>query len=169
MRTPSTHAGYNESWSDSLRRFVRPNEAYLKHHLWNCGAVGGARGAFLAALANALADDARALGRNPNVQEAGLDMLVWNEVDLAARGITAADHGLPARASQPADQRLRPWAQVRKCPGACRLGFINATAGKYWFTHKPPSSWLALSDVVAVPGAEDPESTPIKRLPRYRV
>ena len=41
-----------------------------------------------------------------------------------------------------------PWAQVRggQCPRECRHGFLNATRGRYYFTHKPPASWMALYD-----------------------
>ena len=138
-------AGFNESWSASLRRFVGRSEAYLKHHLWNCGAVGGARASFLSALSNVTGMMRAHWARHPHVEEAGLDMLVWNE--LAISRLEANEPPITGYPLGPANLPINafgPWAQVRKCPGACRLGFINATKGKYWFTHKPPSSWLGV-------------------------
>ena len=142
--------GYNASWSDALRRFLKPSEPLLKHHLWNCGAVGGARGAFLAALGNATSMMRAHWERFPHVQEAGLDMLVWNEIAIS-RTLEAKKPPITGYPLGPANVPVNafgPWAHVPRavgrCPGECRLGFINATAGRYWFTHKPPtkSPWL---------------------------
>ena len=74
-------------------------------------------------------------------------MLLLNQIALE---MTAAGEplitGYPDGPANLPINMFGPWKEVRggACPGTCRVGFLNATRGKYWFTHKPAKLWVAL-------------------------
>jgi len=157
LRDVARRANYTLA-SSALRAFLneRDHQVHRRRQTLNCGLVGGLRATILPLIDQMSDRMARHHGQVPPPPHIPMDMLFWNEVVLEMEaqrrapivsGYPLGPVNLPmwgGLSDQTAfcPRHADPWLGQRVvCSGQCKVAWVNATIGHYWFGHKLKSWW----------------------------
>ena len=164
--------------SPSPTRLERRTAGVERNVAWsgpvlNCGVIGGLKAAFLPLVVRMAARMSARYSAVPRPPYVPVDMLSWNEEAwklMAASGhpiVTGYPRGpvnLPmwgrlsdTTSACPRHPDPAPAAQSAYCRArACRVAWINATLGYYWFAHKIQQWWHRFNAEKLGPGGWRP-------------
>ena len=142
------------------------HHSHHPHQIFNCGIIGGLRGAFLPAVERMAARMAARYSTHPPPPHVPMDMLFWNEEALRLSrersqplvsgyphgpvnlpmwgGLSDATAACPRHVDPFVVGQLVGGSSVRPActrSAACRMAWVNATLGHYWFGHKLQAWW----------------------------